>query len=1392
MALLGILTPSNVHGQIRAEFLGRFSTGIFDKAAAEICAFDPASKRMFVSNGPDTSIKVVDLSNPANPTLITSISIKLYGIDITSVACKNGVVAASVIDSMGKLANGKAVFFDASTLLFLASVKVGANPDMIVFTPDGKKVLVANEGEPLDYTIDPEGSVSIIDISNGVSSLNQSKVTTADFKAFNNQTLDKGIKITGKIVSGSTIVRNSTIAEDLEPEYITVSDDSKTAWVTCQENNAIARIDLNTGIVTKLFALGFKDHSKNGQGLDPTNSDNAIGIGKYPVFGMYQPDAIASYQVGDTSYLITANEGDARADWGSINTEEIRFGSSSYVLDTAKFGGATNVVSLKSSSALGRLNVSKFFGDNNKDGKMDSAFCFGARSFSVWNGTTGSLLWDSKDDFEQITAARYPLNFNATHTSNAIDSRSDDKGPEPEAATVGKILDSTYAFIGLERVGGIMIYNITNPRAPYFVQYINTRDFSVTPSLGNLNTVGDLGVESIVFVPKAASPNGKDLLLVSNEVSGTVAVIQLKGKSDYQLQILHSGDMESGLSAVLDAPNFAAISDKLEDMHNNTLVLSSGDNVLPGPFLSAGEDPSLQTPLRNTASLYFGGTQALRPAIGRPDIGIMNIIGYNASAMGNHEFDLGTSELYNQIGVDIRSGGADKRWLGAQFPFVTANLDFSLDANIRSLYTSNILRDTSFKTPKGITTNSQKKGIAPAVIIERGGQKIGIVGATTQVLAKISSPGTTKVLGGEVDNMPALAAILQPVIDSLVKKEGVNKIILLSHLQQIANEKALAPLLRHVDIIIAGGNHSITADGNDRLRTGHTATEKYPIVSKGADNAPMVILNNASEWKYVGRFVCDFDTAGVLLVNRLDSNMNGVYAADTAMVTALWGNYNNAFVAGTKGAGVRSICNAIGNVIVSKDGNIIGKSNVFLEGRRTFVRTEETNLGNLSADANLWYAKKIDPTVKVSIKNGGGIRSAIGFVNAVGGNVSLESTQANPSAGKQAGDISQLDVENTLRFNNRLVVVSVNAAGLKRIVEHSVAATATGATPGQFPQVGGVSFSYDVTKSAGSRIWSLMTTDSTGKGIDTIVRNGKLTGDTSRVYKIVTLNFLANPSASGSPTGGDGYPFPANQLGRFDLDTAMKSAGTSTFAIAGSEQDAFAEYMLSKHNTVAKAYAVRDTSIQGDRRIRVLNLSAFNLIDPVNNIRVLVKTGDNTPVVVRWRKSSNATKYTWLVATPTGDFSKPLASLPADNSGKDTTLSLTSGAIDNLIGSLGINPGDSVSVKWTVEAANASDTRLAEASFNITLVRFKAVNSTLNHEYLENVLIYPNPVQNQLHIDNVNEDDIQYHLVDVKGRSLMKGNVSGQAVLNLEDADAGMYFLILEYKGARSTTKIVR
>lgn len=1175
------VTHSNA--QISPKLISRHSVGAyFDQGAAEIVAYSSKNKRMYVTNNVTNSIHVVNITDPSSPVLFDTISLKPFGSDVTSVACNGDYIGATVIDSTGKLANGKVVFFNAKTLAFVSQVKVGPNPDMLIFTKDGKKVLVANEGEPLDYVIDPEGSVSIIDITNGIGALTNANVIKAGFTAFNNVAIDPKIKITGKLVDSATkssIVRSSTVAEDLEPEYIAVSDDSKTAWVTCQENNCIGVLNLDSNKFTKLIPLGFKNHNIVGQGLDYTNQGSTISIDTVKVFGMYQPDQIYSYNVGGTTYYITANEGDVRADWGNVNNEEQDIRNSSIKLDTAKFG-LSSVTLLKNNNGRGRLKISSKYGDFNNDGKFDSLFSYGARSFSIWNGTTGALVYDSKNEFETITASKYPTIFNASHTNNTKKNRSDDKGPEPECITIGKILDSTYAFIGLERIGGVMIYNITDPNNARYVNYINTRNALVSPSTANLSSVGDLGPEGLVFIPKSESPNGKDLLLVSNEISGTVAIIELENRSDFQMQILHSSDMESSVAATTDAYKFAAIVDKLEDSHVNNLTLSSGDNTLPGPFLSSGEDSRVQVALRSTASSYYSGTTSgLRGSVGRADIALMNIIGFNASALGNHEFDLGTSELNSQIGVDIRSGGSDKRWIGAQFPYVSANLNFSSDANLSYLYTSNILKDVDFKTSSSITSNSGKKGIAPSIIIERNGEKIGVVGATTQILAKISSPGSTTVVGPNQDSMAALAAILQPVIDSLVAKEGVNKVILLAHLQQLSNEIALAPLLKKVDIIISGGNHDVTADGNDRLWAGHTKVRQYPIITNNADGDPLAILNNTSEWKYVGRFVCDFDAAGKLLVNTLDSNINGMYASDSTTIINLYGDYNSAFISGSKGALAKVVCDSVASVIRLKDGNIFGKTAVFLEGRRAQVRTQETNFGNLSAQANLEYARIADPTVKVSIKNGGGIRSAIGEVYAVGSNVTLTPPTANSAAGKNAGDISQLDIEGALRFNNKLSVLTLTATNLKKILEHGVAATSSNATPGQFPQVAGLKFSFDANSSANNKVKNIALIDSLGNITEIIAANGQIVGNPNRTFRIVTLDFLAG--------GGDNYPFNTLATNRMNLDTttAIKNAvSVANFSGVGTEQDAFAEFMKAKYSS--SAYNKVEDTITLDQRIQ--------------------------------------------------------------------------------------------------------------------------------------------------------------------------------------------------------------
>jgi len=387
---------------------------------------------------------------------------------------------------------------------------VGALPDMVKFSPDGHWLLVANEGEPDSYnstnppSIDPEGSVSVIDMSAGAVN---ATVRTADFRAFNSGNLPAGVRIYGP---------NATPAQDFEPEYIAVSADSTRAWVTLQENNALAVVDIPNGVVTDILPLGFKDHNQSGAGLDASDQDNAINIRPWPLKGIYCPDAIDAYNFRGATYLVMANEGDTR-EWPGFR-EDVRL--STRTLDPVAF---PNGADLKRTNNLGRLAVSSVDGDLDGDGDLDEIYSYGARSFSV-RDTGGNLIFDSGDQLERITAAAYPTNFNASHGNNSFDNRSPSKGPEPEGVALGKVAGRMLAFIGFERIGGVAVYDVTNPFDVGFVDYVNTRNFA---GAFNFATSGDLGPEGLHFISADDSPNGKPLLVVAHEVSGSTVIFQV-------------------------------------------------------------------------------------------------------------------------------------------------------------------------------------------------------------------------------------------------------------------------------------------------------------------------------------------------------------------------------------------------------------------------------------------------------------------------------------------------------------------------------------------------------------------------------------------------------------------------------------------------------------------------------------------------------------------------------------------------------------------------------------------------------------------------------------------------------------------------------------------------
>ena len=935
MLLLSIITPLSAKPSktIALEPIGTYASGIFDEGAAEIVAHDPATQRVFVVNAQAATIDVLSIVNPTAPVLLSTLDVTAYGAVANSVVFHAGVLAVAVENTV-KTSPGQVVFFNSS-LQFVASVTVGALPDMVTFTPNGRFVLVANEGEPnADYTVDPEGSVSIIDVSGPLAKLNQSKVRTAGFSAFTRADLDPRIRIFGP---------GATVAQDMEPEYITVSHDSKTAWVTLQENNAIATIDLTRGTVTAISALGFKDHSavsattqvhafdpaamppigttlagqelklggfsglyfegidavtgrykfithtdrgpnaeptgiyrpfllpgfapevvrfeldrasgalaitqriplqrapgqpltglpntalsanasqayndevpvdllgnvlpldplgadlegivvdptngsfwmvdeyrpalyhftptgvlinryvpmgtaaaagqpagtfgiealpavlaqrrqnrgfeaiamdggkiyafvqsplrnpvslSNGalngmtnvrivefnpatlatrqfiyvmdnanlggglnsradkigdaaalgggeflvverdddalpedapatiekkiyrfnltgatnvsgytgtvgattktidqlttaelvangiqpvfkllevdltsagynqvqkveglavvdrttlavindndfgvaaitvqpdgtfapspgyvpetaqlglitlrsNGIDASDRDSRINIRPWPVKGVYMPDGIASYRVGNETFLVTANEGDAR-EYGAF-VEPVRVGSSAITLDPAIFPQAAV---LKNNANLGRLNITNQLGRDPVTGFYTELYAFGARSFTIWNSKV-EKVFDSGDEMESLTALTFPDNFNASNTNHDFDGRSDDKGPEPEGVTIGKAFGRNYAFLGLERIGGVLAYDISDPQKPFVAGYSNPRNFDADPESV---AAGDLGPEGILFIKAEDSPNGRPLVILGNEISGSTTIYEI-------------------------------------------------------------------------------------------------------------------------------------------------------------------------------------------------------------------------------------------------------------------------------------------------------------------------------------------------------------------------------------------------------------------------------------------------------------------------------------------------------------------------------------------------------------------------------------------------------------------------------------------------------------------------------------------------------------------------------------------------------------------------------------------------------------------------------------------------------------------------------------------------
>ena len=524
LAVAGMLAISSASpagataGPVALELLGRFASGDPD-GGSEITAYDAATKRMFVTNGVDETVDVVDLTNPSAPTLITKVDL---GRPLQSVAVKDGLVAV-VIEGASRQAPGELVVLDTDGVEQWRAT-VGSLPDMVMFTPDrnedprrqrGRAARLLRAGARRD---DPEGSISVVDVGSHV-------VATAGFGAYTDaDTLrTQGIRIFGP---------NATPAQDMEPEYIAVAPDGVKAYVTIQEANAVAVVDIASATVESLLPLGYQPH-----GTVPIDTSDRELPGNLPSINIVDAQCQRERHVHARRdrcvrerryHVLRDRQRRRRGEYECFPGGRDDLRVSAQGLDPTVFTAAE--LSNASSAGSAPRGVPLTAADRDASGRLRKVYTYGTRLFTI-RATDGSIVWDSGADLEQKTAALLPAAFNGewnedTGAFSGFDLRSPNKGPEPEAVETGEAYGRRFAFVGLERTGGVMVYDITDPTSPSFVQYLNTSNFGGNYKTG---TAGDVAPEGILFVPGADSPTGKPVVIVSYELSGTTAIFELNG-----------------------------------------------------------------------------------------------------------------------------------------------------------------------------------------------------------------------------------------------------------------------------------------------------------------------------------------------------------------------------------------------------------------------------------------------------------------------------------------------------------------------------------------------------------------------------------------------------------------------------------------------------------------------------------------------------------------------------------------------------------------------------------------------------------------------------------------------------------------------------------------------
>ena len=667
-----------------------------DGGVAEIVSYNPDNGKAYVVNGQAGVLNVVTVNADGSLTTEESIQVQnlidgfTYG-DMTSVAVdsvNDHVVIA--LQAADYAAAGRIAVLDYDGNL-LKSYETGVQPDMVTVSSDGKWILTADEGEPREGygagTVDPAGSVTLVNAETD-------EVKVIGFSGFDSTELaGQGIlfnKVDGQILSA---------AQDLEPEYIALSGDNSKAYISLQEANAIATLDIASGEFTSIKSLGFQDLSAEANSPDLVEDGGYAAASYENAVGVRMPDGISTFEVNGTTYLATANEGDAR-EWGDF-TNEARA-----TLTDSEGNEAEKVRVLDHDVTAGLADGTNYL--------------FGGRSFSIFNADTMELVYDSGNDFERLTADYLSWWFNSSNDDIDIDSRSTKKGPEPETVTVKQLGDRWYAFVGLERIGGIMVYDVTDPSGASYVNYINTRDFS-----GEI--AGDVAPEGLAFISAEDSPSGSPILLAACEVSGTLAAYTLSGSAvpapedpaSEGAVVLYTNDVHCATDGY---SYLAAYRAQLIEDGYDVITVDAGDAIQGEAIGSTSEGAAI--------------------------VDIMNTVGYDYGVPGNHEFDYGLERF-----LEIATGDEPE----AQYKYLSCNfVDLQTDETV----------------------------LAPYDIVEMNGENVAFVGISTPETYTKSTPTYFQDENGNFIysfSEDAFYDTIQDTVDN-ARAEGADRVIVVGHL----------------------------------------------------------------------------------------------------------------------------------------------------------------------------------------------------------------------------------------------------------------------------------------------------------------------------------------------------------------------------------------------------------------------------------------------------------------------------------------------------------------------------------------------------------------------------------------------------------------------------------